>query len=186
VVFDRSGLFGPSDPDALGLLQSYGAVTVPLRTNCRNTSQILQRVRADLGADMGVTGTGDGPEVRFCQTASPAAAVRALADELHYLRDRGGLQPQDITILSPQPFTASIAGHLPAELRAEICVLDEYAMRSFPPAAVSFAEIAAFKGLENEAVIVVDPPAAAAGPEATARAYVAMSRARALLSLIYH
>ena len=57
-------------------------------------------------------------------------------------------------------------------------------MRSIPVDKVGFARIDEFKGLENEAIVVVDLP----GPEKTgenhAAHYVAMSRARSVLSLI--
>ena len=67
---------------------------------------------------------------------------------------------------------------------SRIQVLDEYAMRGFPPAGISFAQIANFKGLENEAIIVVDLPLVAPALESNAAAYVAMSRPRAVLILI--
>jgi hypothetical protein len=58
-------------------------------------------------------------------------------------------------------------------------------MRHFPPPRISFAEIAHFKGLENEAVIVLDLPEPGSSPSSATEAYVAMSRPRGLLSLIY-
>ncbi len=66
-INNQAGLFGPSDPDALILLESSGPVRVQLKTNCRNTRQILERVQTSLGADMGVRGTGDGPQARHCR-----------------------------------------------------------------------------------------------------------------------
>jgi hypothetical protein len=181
---NQSGLLAPADPDALALLRSYGPVAVPLRTNCRNTRQILDRVQSALGADMGVEGTGSGPEVRTRQATSQEGAAQALAEEIDYLVNQGGLHPGGITILSPLPFQDSLAAQLPRRLASKIQVLDEYAMRGFPPAAINFAEIANFKGLENEAVIVVDLPTDDSTPESIAAAYVAMSRPRAVLTLI--
>lgn len=183
-INNQSGLLVPADPDALALLRSYNAFSVPLRTNCRNTRQILDRVQSDLGADMGVVGTGNGPEVRIRQASSREEAVQALADEIEYLVDRGGLHPGSLTILSPLPYNDSVAAQLPRRLASRIRGLDEYAVREFPPAAVSFAEIANFKGLENEAVIVVDLSWGSWAPESIAAAYVAMSRPRAVLTLI--
>jgi hypothetical protein len=58
-------------------------------------------------------------------------------------------------------------------------------MRHFPLPGISFAEIRHFKGLENEAVMVLDVPEPGSGPGSAAEAYVAMSRPRGLLSLIY-
>ena len=181
---NQSGLLGPTDPDALDLLRSFGTVAVPLRTNCRNTRQILEQVQFTLGADMGVEGTGNGPQVRTHKATTREEAAQALAEAIEDLVDCGGLHPGSITILSSLPFQHSVAVDLPRRMVSKIQVLDEYAMREFPLAKISFAEIANFKGLENEAVIVVDLPTDASAPEAIAAAYVAMSKPRALLTLI--
>lgn len=66
-INNQAGFFGRPDPDALALLESCGPTRVQLKTNCRNTRQILERVKAFLEADMGVRGTGDGPQVRQCR-----------------------------------------------------------------------------------------------------------------------
>ncbi|MFB1488444.1 MULTISPECIES: NERD domain-containing protein [unclassified Thiocapsa] len=179
---NQAGLFGPAEPEALALLDSFGPTHVRLATNCRNTRQILELVKISLGADMGVRGSGDGPAVRLHHVGSEAEAVALLAAELDRLTGRGGLAPQEITLLSPRPFAQSAAARLPTALGAGIVVLDEYALRDFPPPAISFAEIAAFKGLENEAVIVVDLPLPR---QPTPLHYVSLSRARTCLTVIY-
>ena len=58
-------------------------------------------------------------------------------------------------------------------------------MRSVPDDKVGFARIDEFKGLENEAVMVLDLPAPSMATKNVAAHYVAMSRARSVLSLIY-
>lgn len=179
---NQAGLFGPAEPEALALLDSFGPTHVRLTTNCRNTRQILDLVKTSLGADMGVRGSGDGPAVRLHHAGSEAEAVSLLAAELERLTGRGGLAPREITLLSPRPFAQSAAARLPTALGAGIVVLDEYALRDFPPPAISFAEIAAFKGLENEAVIVVDLPLPR---QPTPLHYVGLSRARTCLTVIY-
>ena len=70
---------------------------------------------------------------------------------------------------------------MPAKLASRIIELDELALRDFPPKSVSFAEIGNFKGLENEAVILIDVPREAKAPRCVTDAYVGMSRARSLL-----
>ena len=57
-------------------------------------------------------------------------------------------------------------------------------MRSVPLDKVGFAQIADFKGLENDAVIVCDLPEPSRRSHSTLH-YVAMSRPRAILSVIY-
>jgi len=183
-INNQAGLLGAAEPEAMALLESYQPVKVPLTANCRNTRQILEEVQSTLGADMGVRGTGDGPKVRKARAASQSDAARLLSEEIEWLVDRGGLDPGSITILSPVAFPESAAGQLPAGLRSKIQVLDEYAMRSFPIERIGFARIGDFKGLENEAVVVIDVPAPGAGADARAQSYVAMSRPRAVLSMI--
>jgi hypothetical protein len=63
-------------------------------------------------------------------------------------------------------------------------ILDEYSFRNFPNGNTCFAEIANFKGLENEAIIVVDLPPPEKNSLNPVIHYVAMSRARSVLSLI--
>ncbi len=60
-------------------------------------------------------------------------------------------------------------------------------MRGFPPQKMSFAQIANFKGLENEAIILVDMPNPNKldGYACLAEYYVVMSRAGAILQIIY-
>jgi hypothetical protein len=58
-------------------------------------------------------------------------------------------------------------------------------MQNFPPNNISYSEIGNFKGLENEAIILVGMPSAFQDHDSLARAYVAMSRARSILSIIY-
>jgi hypothetical protein len=90
---NQAGLFGPAEPEALDMLNSFGPTHVRRTTNCRNTRQILELVKTSLGADMGVRGSGDGPAVRLHQARGEAEAVSLLTAELERLTGRGGLAP---------------------------------------------------------------------------------------------
>jgi hypothetical protein len=182
---NQAGFFGVPDPVAIERLSAAYPAHVPLRTNCRNTRVILESVRSALGADMGVRGAGDGPQVRERRAFHRAEAARWLAEEIDALTGPGGMAPGGITLLSPYRFVDSCAAELPERLRRDILVLDQYSLRNFPTGKTSFSEIGSFKGLENEAVIVLDLPIPMRGAMSLASHYVAMSRARSLLSLIY-
>lgn len=184
-VNNQSGFFGAHDDDALEYLVSLGAAKVPLNTNCRNTQIILEKIKSDTGADMGVRGAGAGPEVREAQAATLDEAAATLKKEIEAIIDRGGLAPGQVTILSPVDFADSAAIRLPLNMREEIVVLDEYSMQSFPPDKVSFSRIKDFKGLENEAIIVIGLPVPSGRLQSMVQHYVAMSRAKAVLSIIY-
>lgn len=183
-VNNQSGLFGSIDQEAMDYLETIQTARVPLITNCRNTRVILDKVQTTLGADMGTRGAGDGPGVREFASGSKEESASILAMELVELIEHGGLSPGDVTILSHSAVSESCVGLLPDKIRRELVILDEYSLRNFPNGKTCFAEIANFKGLENEAIIVVDLPP----PDKTCLKpvmhYVAMSRARAVLSLI--
>ena len=166
-------------------LESLEPVRMPLRINCRNTRVILEWIQGALGADLGVRGAGDGPAVR-CQTAVDRRdSAERTAREIVELVDAGGLAPGSVTILSPLELADSSVADLPPDAASRVRRLDEYSMRRVPGHKVGFARIDEFKGLENEAIIVVDLPAPndAGGNEAAH--YVGMSRARSVLSLIH-
>jgi len=182
---NQAGYFGAPDPDALALLESYSAARVPLTRNCRNTRQILEQVQSLLGADMGVRGTGDGPEVVLHDAATRGISASVLAEVIEQLTGRGGVSPSEITILSPLAFSESSAALLPLALAADVTELDDYALLYFPPSRISFAQIGHFKGLENEAVILIDLPQPSGSIGAGPDHYVGMSRARSLLIAVF-
>ncbi len=183
---NNQSLTHPFEPDAKAYLESLDPVRMPLRINCRNTRAILEWIQDALGADLGVRGTGAGPAVR-CQTAtSRRDSAERVAREIGELVDTGGLAPGSVTLLSPLELDHSSLAEMPADIACPIQRLDEYSMRRMPRDTVGFARIDEFKGLENEAVIVVDLPAPTREEDANLTAhYVAMSRARSVLSLIY-
>jgi hypothetical protein len=144
----------------------------------------LNKVQTSLGADMGTRGAGVGPKIREHSSNSPDESARILTMELVELIDHGGISSGGVTILSPYPVGDSSVDLLPDKIRRKIVTLDEYSLRNFPLAEISFAEIANFKGLENEAIIVIDLPPPTKGSQDIVLHYVAMSRARSVLSLI--
>jgi hypothetical protein len=184
-INNQAGLLGRSDQDAVDYLHSFEPARVPLRTNCRNTKIILDKVQSSLGADMGTRGAGQGPRIREYQATSKEDAAKLLAVEISELVDLGMLASGNVTILSPLQIEASCVAELPAKIRNKIASLDEYSVKLFPDKKISFATIRDFKGLENEAIIVVDLPPPDREVGDLAAHYVAMSRARSVLSLIY-
>ena len=172
------------EPEAKARLESLAPVRMPLRINCRNTRVILEWIQGALDADLGVRGAGAGPAVR-CQTAANRRdATERAAREIVELVDVGGLAPGSVTILSPFDLADSSIAQMPPDAARRVRRLDEYSMRNIPADKVGFARIDEFKGLENEAIVVVDLPGPERMGENHAAHYVAMSRARSVLSLI--
>ena len=173
------------DPRAKEYLESLEPVRMPLRINCRNTRVILEWIQNTLDADLGVRGAGAGPDVRRQIAPDRRESAERTACEIRELVDVGGFAPGSVTILSPRDFAESSVALMPSDVACRVRKLDEYSMREMPGDKVGFARIEDFKGLENEAIVVVDLPAPAATDRKLAEHYVAMSRARSVLSLIY-
>lgn len=184
-INNQSGLLGTVERDAVAFLEHCNPARIPLRTNCRNTRVILDKVQDMLGADMGVRGAGDGPAVREYDVCSREESAALLANEIFEIIDAGGIPPGSVTILSPLPFQDSSVSLLPDSIRERITLLDEYSLRSFPLAEASFAQIPNFKGLENDVIIIVDLARPKKGRGPLSMHYTAMSRPRAILSLIF-
>lgn len=181
---NQSGLCGTYVPDAYEYLESVCPVRIPLKTNCRNSLPILQRIQGDLDADMGNSGVGDGPAVREVCVADADSAIQALEKELHDLVDVERFSAGDIVVLSPFPFSQSWASFLSGDLRESISVLDDASPRNMSRHVIGFAQIEDFKGLESEVVVLVDMPRPGHSEPLRSFHYVGMSRARALLSMI--
>ena len=181
---NQSGLCGSYVPDAYEYLESICPVRIPLKTNCRNSLPILQRIQGDLDADVGNSGVGDGPAVREVCVADADSAIQALEKELHDLVDVEGFNPGDIVVLSPLPFVQSWTSSLSENLRDSISVLDDASPRNMNRHSIGFAQIGDFKGLESEVVVLVDMPRPGHSEPLRSLHYVGMSRARALLSMI--
>ena len=166
-------------------LESLDPVRMPLRINCRNTRVILEWIQDTLDADLGVHGAGAGPAVRRQGAATRRESAERVAGEIVELVDVGGLAPGSVTILSPFDLAESSVALMPPDAARRVRRLDEYSMREAPGDKVGFARIGEFKGLENEAIVVVDLPAPEGAGRRSAEHYVAMSRARSVLSLIH-
>lgn len=181
---NQSGLCGAYVPDAYDYLERFCLARIPLKTNCRNSLPILQRIQRDLDADVGNSGAGEGPAVREVHVADTDGAIQGLEKELRSLVQDEGFNLGDIVVLSPFPFTHSWTSSLSEGWRGSICVLDDASPRNMNRQVIGFAQISDFKGLESEVVVLVDMPRPGHSAMLRSFHYVGMSRARALLSLI--
>jgi len=184
-VNNQSGLFSETKLEMIEMLESYTPAKIPLTTNCRNSLPILEKVQQTLHLDMGNKGTGYGPDV-IETNKDPSNEFAVLQKEIKNLL-KNGVSANSITILSPLPFEESSIRHLPKKMIENIIALDDFIVRDFPPTQISFSEIKNFKGLENEVIIVIDIENPKAFKEEFNKVnhYVAMSRARALLCIIW-
>ena len=129
-------------------------------------------------------GAGTGPDVRQRTATNPHDSAEQLSREIVELIEREGIAPGSMTILSPYDYADSSVVLVKRDMASRIQRLDEYSMRTTPGNKVGFARIDEFKGLENQAIIVIDLPASHDTGRHSTEHYVAMTRARSVLSLI--
>ena len=184
-VNHQSGLFLSFDNDILERFKDYHYINVPLITNCRNSKPILKKVQSSLLVDMGTESIGGGgPKVRE-KRADSQTLVEELEQELKELLSQD-ISSNEIHILSPLSFNDSAASKLTG--RYSITELDDYSVKSLPVAELSFSEIKDFKGLESDVIVLIElpHPKDLRTEDEKVLHYVAMSRARALLSIIWN
>jgi hypothetical protein len=184
-INNQSGLLGCVDLDAFDYLKALNPANVPLNTNCRNTRVILESIKSSLSADMGVRGAGEGPDIHVVNAVTRKEAASELAKVIDEVIKVGGLSLGQLTLLSPFDYKMSLVSELPEKYKNNIQVLDEYSFRRFPGERISFSTIANFKGLENEAIVVVDLVSPDKLESDLVNHYVGMSRAKSYLAVIW-
>jgi len=165
-----------------GTLPILGA-PFQLPTNCRNTRAIARTCSETIGRP--IPTRGDAPEgqmVRYLDARgrdSQKAAVGQVLDE--WIRV-GSLPPSKVAVLCPfRQERSSLAGLSVINKYPLTADLKEWSRGD----AVLFSTIRAFKGLEADAIVIIDVPAKP-DPEQfpVADWYVAFSRAKHLLTVI--
>ena len=183
---NQSGLFSKINSEVLKTLKTYKPAKIPLTINCRNSEPILKKVQDRLNLDMGNKGTGKGPKVIEIINSNFNDSNN-LQNEINKML-KNGITPGAITILSPFSYEESSLFSLSEKTKKNIIKLDDYSIRSFPLSKISFSKIKNFKGLENEVIIVIDldNPKTINNDFNKTNHYVAMSRARGLLCIIWN
>jgi len=175
LFFDpRQNLFDGTEPGALHRLADCTPAQFRLTVNCRNTFAIATATSllTDLPSDE--TLTVEGPEVGTLWHTTEAEQRTNLRAELQRLLG-GGVRRSEIVILSDRSFETGAIG---PEISAEFSISE----RTGPGAGVRFSTIQAFKGLEADAILLLDVVDLVA-PGARRNLYVASSRARVFLSV---
>jgi len=139
----------------LRLLHATGAVlnTYMLTVNCRNTRPIADRVEDLSGVRLEHLAFVEGPSAHDTEWADEGAEAKRVAAMLREWIERG-MSPEELILLSPRRFENSVASRLrglPAK------VTDMSGQRPEPdPKTIAFSTVQAFKGLESEAVLLLD------------------------------
>jgi hypothetical protein len=156
-------------------------VCYELPTNCRNTRLIARHCGRVLGVELDVREEAPEGEDPLVHVAAQSDQRRALCErQLRLWISQGRLQPQQVAIVSPKTWRhTSIAG---ITSLSGIPLTDDL-IRWWGGEAVLVTTVRAFKGLEAEAMILLD--AIEPSPIFTrSDLYVACSRAKHLLTII--
>lgn len=174
-------LFAASHTEVVDRIAGAG-FRVRLSINCRNSAQIARDTAIATGGPLSDTLSVTGPEPVWL-VYSDAREHRKLVGQQIRAWIEQGLRPQAITILSPvRRVNSVLADGLPAGTPCSLVdgpLLD----RSLHQRAVQFSTVAAFKGLESDAVLLLDAPHLGR-VEMASTVYVGMTRARAVLTVL--
>src|SRR5439155_1167106 len=123
----------------------------------------------------------DGPEVVEAWAAEPRHREKGATRLLRDWIDRG-LEPSQIIILSPNNFDGSLVNGIDrSKLPRQVVDVSKASARD--DSRIRFSTIAGFKGLESDAVLLVDINDLASVEELSLL-YVGASRAKSLLGLV--
>jgi len=167
-------VYGNRQTGQLKKLLGYGAASFDLSINCRNTAAIANCTSLLSGRRPPTCFKVEGvvPTADFYDSA---AAMRKIVGAYVTELLSGKMRPEDIVVLSTQPFASTgLAGGIPgvSETIAET--------QDISAGVIRYSTVADFKGLEADAVVVIDIRRLDTDVDAT-NAYVATSRARAFL-----
>ncbi len=145
-------------PDATGelsVLTGAGGqpVSYPLAVNCRNTREIAAQVEFLSGIRIEEVAFVDGPGATDAEWSDEKVQAKRLrATLLKWLEE--GVPVESIVILSPRRFESSVASKVEGAPKP---IVDTSGERPEPdPDTIAFSTIHAYKGLESEAVLLVD------------------------------
>lgn len=175
----QSGIYGRMDPAVSDRLRTFAPASFVLGENFRNPKNIVGETCTLTGARMPICRRriDSSVDYRLCKDRDEATRkLRALLVEL--IRD--GVAPRDITILSTCAVDQSVAAVLAAGNSPRIELRTSFEATTSD--AVTASSISAFKGLENEVIILTDLKGADAQTAwHKAVLYVGMTRARTKL-----
>lgn len=164
-------------------LDRGGPAQFRLFTNCRNTLPIATATGLLTTTVCVETLTINGPDVKMHWYVTPGQQIRQISNHLNQLLS-SGLTPGEIVILSKRKLRNSVLGLGLLGVSVPLCDMTMTSSQESNRQHLHFSTIAAFKGLESEAVILADIDDLTS-EDARELLYVGTSRARTLLSLFF-
>jgi superfamily I DNA/RNA helicase len=176
----RQNVYDAIQAQQLARLSSSRPAEYRLGVNCRNTIPIAVTTALLAQQDLVETLRVEGPDVETHWYADEAEQSSLVARHVNRLL-AGGIRADDVAILSPR--RAAKSGALARRHSIQVPIVD---LTDHPEAlsasGVKFSTISGFKGLEADAVLLVDNEVLGSSDVCTGF-YVGASRARALLAV---
>lgn len=180
----QADVYSQMNEAVLRHLKSLRPVPFRLRINYRNPRNIVREMASLIKIEPPECARNIASKVEyltFHTDADQGKKLRALLVELM----REGIKPSDVTVLSFFTRERSCAGSNPPDIGKPIFFLDDADSKSFNEQSFSASSISAFKGLENEIIILTDVPDQKSMTDwERAALYVGMTRARTKLYVL--
>lgn len=175
----NQNIFDGVGTHAMDTILSVHPTQYSLTVNCRNTEQVATATAMLSGCSL-VEASAQGPAIEMLWYRNPNDEKRVVSNHVRRMLSQG-VRPSDIVVLSSKTLKSTCLsdgwdGTVGAALR------DVADRRLDDEGAVGFSTIAAFKGLEAEAIVLLD--AVNAIPSSRYLTYVGASRAKTLLAIV--
>ena len=188
--FSRQAIYGAGRPrDVYQLMNAKCGcyARASLRQNCRNTRRISEETALLSGFDVPPYRMGqvDGTPVDYQDYTDAESQRSALERVLSRLATESGIAPDDVVILSRYRLDQSAAGRLVDSALFRIQSVEQPSPKDGRIPTFRFATAHAFKGMESKIVVLCDVDRIDDDDDRSLL-YVAMSRARSLLTVLLH
>ena len=188
--FHRQAIYGTGGPvnahDVIGAMcSSYARAS--LTQNCRNTRRIGEETALLSGFESPPYRMGqvDGVPVDYLDYVDADSQRTALDKVLSRLATESDFAQGDVVIISKYRLEQSAAASLADSVRFRIRSVEQSHPRDRRMPTFFFATAQAFKGMESKVIVLCDVERID-GDEDCSLLYVAMSRARSLLTVLLH
>jgi hypothetical protein len=188
--FHRQAIYGGGRPE--DVQQRINAMCgfyarASLKQNCRNTRRIGEETALLSGFDAPPYRMGqvDGAPVDYLEYADTDAQTTHLHTALARLSSESGIAAEDVVILSRYRLEQSAARALTESAQFRIRSVEEQPAKDRRVPTFRFATAQAFKGMESKVIVLCDVDRIEQDDDRSLL-YVAMSRARSLLTVLLH
>ncbi len=179
----QAEVYGRMDTSTLDNLSSFGAAKIPLNKNYRNPKPIVQAMCNITNIPLPECVRNISSEVEYRVASDSKGAGKRISSIINELLD-DGVSPSEISILSCRKREKSCLETGKPKLSAPIVWLDD-TFDNVDEKSISASTVSAFKGLENEIIILTDlPDAVSLSDWERSMLYVGMTRARTKLFAI--